>query len=565
MKIIFEKIKNITKTPFVYFLVFGAFFCLFFVTQFSFFYPVGSDVYYHIKQSWLIRTSGIETAVRNFSWLEHSILIDYPADLWLGYHFLLLPFTYGDLMFGAKLSSVFFNSFLFLGIFWLFKKFKIKYAFFWTFFLLLLNNPFNFRLLLPRPHVLSILFALVGFYFIFKKKYLNIFLLSFFYAFTTAEAPLIVFIALILTVFERIKTKKLNLKPLAITLAGFLAGLVFRPDFPNSFYFLYHQIFSVLYLKFTGAGLDVGNELSSGFLGRVENNTLLFLANALPLAWVYLEFLEKKHYRVSVLHYCLIFFSLFFCALSFLSVRFVELWVPFSFLSFVVWFNSVFLPFILKKAKNIKELKSYHFDFDNKRLKKIYQATYRFLRIIISNLQKKIIRYTVLASILFLVVYFAFLKMSILAMSFSDGPSDHQETMEEGAIWLKENTPKGSLVLNARWDSFPLLFFFNHHNRYCNGMDPTFMYVKNPELYWSWTHFVKEGIVGCGQKVCDEEKTSKEADNKQVYNFLKEELKGDYMFLAYPDEKVLNLLGSSEDFERVFKKGKIEIYRIKQN
>ena len=137
------------------------------------------------------------------------------------------------------------------------------------------------------------------------------------------------------------------------------------------------------------------------------------------------------------------------------------------------------------------------------------------------------------------------------------------ESIREGAFWLKENTLSGSVVLNFKWHSFTFLFFHNHHNYYCNGMDPTFMYVKNPKAYWKWNNLLTEGIV-CEQEKCDED--NQEINNEKeagIRYFLKEELKGDHLFLLdSPKEEFIEFLDSSPNFEKVFKKGRIEIYEI---
>jgi len=274
--------KKIFRTLLIYFSVFLIFFTLFFYIQFSFLNLAGADAYYHIKQAWLIRTQGIEKAVQNFSWLQCSIYREHPGDLWFGYHLLLYPFTFGDLVFGAKLSSVVFASLLFLGFFWLLERLKIKHSFLWTISLLIMTSSFTYRLFLPRPYIFSILFSIIGFYLISQKKYLETFLLSFIYSFITAEAPLIVFIALVFTIFERLKTKKLDFKPLVLTISGILTGLIVQPDFPHNLYLIFHQLFSTLSLRFIGVNLSFGGEISCGFIGSVKENIFLFLAFALP-------------------------------------------------------------------------------------------------------------------------------------------------------------------------------------------------------------------------------------------------------------------------------------------
>jgi hypothetical protein len=54
------------------------------------------------------------------------------------------------------------------------------------------------------------------------------------------------------------------------------------------------------------------------------------------------------------------------------------------------------------------------------------------------------------------------------------------------SLWLEENTPAGSRVFQTDWDDFPRLFYYNTHNTYLIGLDPTYMQLYDPELYDLW-------------------------------------------------------------------------------
>lgn len=64
-------------------------------------------------------------------------------------------------------------------------------------------------------------------------------------------------------------------------------------------------------------------------------------------------------------------------------------------------------------------------------------------------------------------------------------PPDH---LEEVATWLGEASRPGDLVFNTHWDTFGPLFARNRTNRYLGGMDPIFQYARDPEAYWSFHH-----------------------------------------------------------------------------
>ena len=66
-------------------------------------------------------------------------------------------------------------------------------------------------------------------------------------------------------------------------------------------------------------------------------------------------------------------------------------------------------------------------------------------------------------------------------------------TFQDASMWLMEHTEPGERVYQTDWDNFPELFYFNTHNTYIVGLDPTFMYLANPELYLLWRSIGRGG------------------------------------------------------------------------
>jgi hypothetical protein len=60
--------------------------------------------------------------------------------------------------------------------------------------------------------------------------------------------------------------------------------------------------------------------------------------------------------------------------------------------------------------------------------------------------------------------------------------------------WLNENTSAGERVFQTDWDDFPRLFFYNTHNTYLIGLDPTYMQLYDPELYTLWVNITKGNV-----------------------------------------------------------------------
>ena len=68
-------------------------------------------------------------------------------------------------------------------------------------------------------------------------------------------------------------------------------------------------------------------------------------------------------------------------------------------------------------------------------------------------------------------------------LSVELGGSWPRSKYSQAADWLKDNTPKNSIVLHSDWDEWPPLFYHGDHNYYIIGLDPTFMYNHDQELY----------------------------------------------------------------------------------
>src|SRR6185312_15640165 len=59
---------------------------------------------------------------------------------------------------------------------------------------------------------------------------------------------------------------------------------------------------------------------------------------------------------------------------------------------------------------------------------------------------------------------------------------EYGDFYKAGIQWLRSNVPANELVFNTDWDDFPRLYYFDPTHRYVSGLDPTYLYDKNPEL-----------------------------------------------------------------------------------
>ena len=58
-------------------------------------------------------------------------------------------------------------------------------------------------------------------------------------------------------------------------------------------------------------------------------------------------------------------------------------------------------------------------------------------------------------------------------------------------LWVEKNIPKDELIVNFRWDYFPIFFYQSSNYKWISGLDPTFLFRYNPN-YWKGLQEVKE-------------------------------------------------------------------------
>jgi hypothetical protein len=69
------------------------------------------------------------------------------------------------------------------------------------------------------------------------------------------------------------------------------------------------------------------------------------------------------------------------------------------------------------------------------------------------------------------------------------------------SAWLAANTPQGERVFQTDWDDFPRLFFYNTHNTYLIGLDPTYMQLEDPKLYDLWLKVTQGKVANISEVV----------------------------------------------------------------
>lgn len=532
-------IKNPTNKPiFGYLAVWLSAFFLFVFLQ-SGFYLTDPDVYYHVRIAQLIWDEGI---LKNFPNLPYTIFSQYFTDHHLLYHILISPFTkITDPFVGAKLSQAIFASLTITAFYATARRFKIPFPALFTF-ALAVTAPFAFRMVLIKVPALSILTLLLAAIFINERKWFKLFWLTFLFVWLYAGFVLIWIIAAVFWFWEGLiwalryyfrdnwakysptywlKVKHLGyllgevwfsrelLLILLAVIVGVIAGLITNPYFPQSVIFYWEQIVEIgikNYQKIIG----VGNEwYPYPLLDLVAGTSLVWIAivGATTLAVINFRRLNSETWAMLTLAMLFFFFTL-------KSRRYVEYFVPFA----LLWSGLV----IRDNFPNLG------FDYLKKQLQSLSSGQ-PVLGVVV---------------IMYFVTVLPYIAYTDIMATKEFTQSYPLQKFSAAGRFLETNAATGDMIFHNDWDDFPILFYHQPKARYIVGLDPTFMYKANPDLYWKWVRIT----------------TGEQKD--LLYQTIKKDFKANWVFLDAEHQDFETNLNQDPRFELRFKDYESRIYRV---
>jgi hypothetical protein len=245
--------------------------------------------------------------------------------------------------------------------------------------------------------------------------------------------------------------RRLDIRPLVYSGLGIAAGLIINPYFPHNLVFIVQHILPKLTET---TALSVGNEWFPYNTGQLLENSplalLAFIGGALALGFAH----RRMDTRTTTAYLLAILFGL----MLFQSRRFIEYFPPFA----LIFAAFAWTP-ILRRAQTTD-------DETEPSIRRIRQ---------------------VLALALVVVLLFAGTRSTLARAQDSLRASRPYGMYAGSAAWLEANTPPGSRVFQTDWDDFPRLFYYNTHNTYLVGLDPTYMQQYDPDLYERWVDITR--------------------------------------------------------------------------
>jgi len=414
------------------------------------------DSFYHIQITWQMLQHGL---FYQFPWLYYTDLAQHFTDQHLLYHLLLAPWlAMVGPMVGAKIFQVIMLVSLTLFFHRWLRHWQIPHAGL-ALVVLFAVTPFCIRMNLVKASVIAVLCCYAILWCILEKRLLWAAALTLVYTWIHAGFVLAIVCAgavwladcLVLTIQQR-HLRLANPKAIGVVIAMCIIGVVVSPYFPYNLSFLWQQLVQIGILNYSST-IEVGAEwyyFPITELVAVESIVLIGVVSSIAVSlWQWRKFSVDRTYLT------LVILSVGFGIITMRSRRYVEYLTP----ALWLWACYVLLPYL--QSKPWQELRS--------KLKVELGWLYTFL-----------------------VVYFTLaLPIGIVQSYLSTYWSLHDDAkpitqFAAASQYIVQHTQPGEIVFTGQWDQFPLLYFQNQTNYYIVGLDPTFMYLHNQELFQNW-------------------------------------------------------------------------------
>lgn len=490
------------------------------------------DSFYHVGVARLLTQQGVP---QSFPWLAYTPLAAQYTDQHFLYHAFLLPFVHFlDPLVGGKLATALINAALFGLLAALFIRFRVRL---WPVFivLLLVTNPWLFRVGLVKAPGLSIILLVLGMWLLMTHRIRSLAVLAFLYVWAYGGFVLLGVLAATYgilaglvswrrrrSLFQIFRKTSLGLfRPSALwrsthvrmvvaVVLGLGAGIIINPFFPQNLYFYWQQLVQIGIVNFRDV-VNVGGEWRPyGFIELLANT--VFVSIAVLLASILLLIYRR---RASPESWSLLFLAIFFFLITLKSRRYVELYVPFA---------VIYSAFALRDA-----VPTLSFGMLRKKFTAIF-----FRRTVLTTL---------------LTIYILATSMTVIARDtrqlYYDLRGGFSSTYLSGAsAYLAAHTPSGAIVVHSDWDEFPILFYFNTHNRYIVGLDPTFMYQQDKVKYQRWADLTS-------------------GNREDVASIVVNELGSSYVLAAKDHPQFEAVMRRQQDFQMVYEDGDASIFQYR--
>lgn len=427
---------------------------------------IGIDGYYHIKISWLMAHQGWRILFPlDFPWLQLTVLNQAEfTDHHLLFHLLLAPFSLIDLRIGAKLAAVVFASTAMLVLYLVMAQNGVRASLVWLMVALAAAGPCLYRLSMTRRQSLTILLLLLAILVALRARPRWLLPIGFLFTWLFDGFPLLLGVCGAIFLGLWWEQGRPNWRLVLYPTAGVLLGNFINPYFPNNLLFSYlhmlPKVFQLVGLSHSDDVIRVGNEWYPYDTDYLLESSWLALA-LVPLGFVPI-LLDARWSRLRKLDGAVIglgIIAVTFLVLYLRSRRWVEAEPIFAALFCAVAWSRA-LP---DRVTSI--------------LRPIFTPGRQIAVAVIAA-----------------VVIFPLLVQSVDSAQDDARRTRDYTRYQAASEWLARNTPDKARVFATDWDDFPEMFYWNSHNTYLLGLDPTYMYLHEGSLYLRWRSITRGEI-----------------------------------------------------------------------
>jgi len=417
------------------------------------------------------------------------------------FHVLLIPFTLGDLRMGAKLAAIVFSSIGIVSLFALLVAWRVQYRWLWLAPLAAGSEHFLYRMSMTRAPALSLVLLGIGTYLILNRKHILLGVLSFVFVWSYSLFPLMLVFAVSYSICVYLSQRRFDFWGASASFIGIIAGLVINPYFPKNLVLLREHLlmkYSSTYPVAVGVEWDPYD--SWAMVGISAVAFIVFLAGLVAFEY------RRRVYDLKPLFFLIV--SVLLLIMTFKARRFIEYWPPFAVL---------FAAFTISP--------------------RLAEVSFRWL----ARTRDRVIAAIAAA----IITCAAILWIGWCAWtSREDVKSETDPYTYRGASqWIAHNVPAGSMIYNTNWDAFPALFYYNPNYAYVSGLDPTYLYNRDHQLW----------------EVYERINDAEEENSAQV---IKDRFGADYVVTGNGDSDFLTNAKSDENFEVVFEDSGAVVLRV---
>jgi hypothetical protein len=281
-----------------------------------------------------------------------------------------------------------------------------------------------------------------------EKRYKLLLPLSFFFVWFYNAFPLMLAMVGAYVLAVGLLERRLEWRPIVYVGLGLALGILINPYFPDNIVFMVRHYLPKLTET---TAISVGSEWYPYDTGQLLKNSSLAL-----LAFVSaILALGLSGRRMDLRTAASLFLTLVFGLMLSQSRRFIEYFPPFA----LIFAAFAWTPLIQ--------------DWQERRAESKQPAVRLFRR--------------AAAPLLLAIVLIPGIWLTGRTARESIRSAKPYALFQGASAWLAANTPAGSRVFQTDWDDFPRLFYYNTHNTYLIGLDPTYMQLYNDQLYLEWT------------------------------------------------------------------------------